>query len=351
MSLQQTALQNPADAGEEWVLEEQAPNTQQQTLTTSPNDPAPGDPAANQEEAAPPFNDLDRVALELGWTPKEEWRGDPDKWTSSAEYLRATGRLLERTKNDLKLTRRQTDELNARLARVELGQQSLTQQRAQELHMQYEDAKLAAAKAGDDAAYHKLAQEQQEVLAKFQQSESPAAPPLEADVYAKAEQIMSDPLAARFFEANPVALHDERAWVLMNSEMTRMARAGGGAAAQFKAAEEALRYVYAQAYERPGTNGQQGIPQQRGQEQPRAPDGRFVAQQQQQQQRRPAPPIAAATRTNAAQPASAVDRLDGDARAFLQTQITQGAVKDAERWARVYLGEKLSPITPIGARS
>ena len=346
MSLQQTALQNPADAGAEWVLDEgKVQDEQPNALAQQPNqDDQPPADAGPQEPA--PLSDLDRVALEMGWTPPDKWRGDPEKCQTSAEFLRATGRVLERTKHDLKVTRRQTDELNARLARVELGQQSMAQQRAQDLHQQYEDAKFEAAKAGDDATYRKLAAEQQKVMAEFRQSEPVAPQPGEAEVYAQAEQIMNDPVAARFFEANPVALQDDRAWALMDREMSRVAQAGGGAAAQFRAAEEALRYAYAQAYETTATPA----PANRGQELPRAPNGQFVSPQA-QQQRRPAPPIAAASpRANANTAASPMDRLDADARAFLQTQIAQGAVKDGDRWARVYLGEKVSPIAP-GARS
>ena len=346
MSLQQTALQIPADAGAEWVLDGKVQEGQPAAaITLQPNQDQPLADASPQEPA--PLTDLDRVAQELGWTPQDQWRGDPAKWASSAEFLRATGRVLERTKQDLKLTRRQTDELNARLARVELGQQSLAQQRQQELFQQYEDAKFEASKAGDRATWDKLVAEQQTAMASFQQNDPAAAP---RDVYAQAEQIMSDPIAARFFEANPVALQDDRAWALMDREMSRVAQSGGGAAAQFRAAEEALRYAYAQAYERPGTGEQQGIPQQRGQDQPRDPGGRFVSPQQQAPQRRPAPPMNAASPVaNANQTASVVDRLDGEARAFLAAQVAKGAVKDQERWARVYLGEKISPIA--GARA
>lgn len=347
MSLQQTALQNPADAGAEWVLDEgKVQDEQPNALAQQPNqDDQPAD-AGPQEPA--PLSDLDRVALELGWTPQDEWRGDKTKWVSSAEFLRATGRVLERAKHDLKLTRRQTDELNARLARVELGQQSMAQQRADELYQQYEDAKFEAVKADDRATYDKLAAEQRKVMAEFQAAPPPEEQYSEAEAYARAERVMSDPVAGRFFEANPIAYQDERAWDLMQREMSRVSQAGGGAAAQFRAAEEALRYAYAQAYETTATPASAN----RGQELPRAPNGQFVSPQAQAQpQRRPAPPIAAASpRANASTAASPMDRLDADARAFLQTQIAQGAVKDGDRWARVYLGEKVSPIAP-GARA
>lgn len=354
MSLQ-SALKLP-EGGEEWAVDpaiEQAQNALDQQQ--KPNDAGEPATAPNQQQSEPPqLTDLERVALGLGWTPQDKWRGDPNKWTPAADYIATTGKVLERTKNDLKLTRRQIDEQNARLARVEMGFQSQAEQRAQELFEQYEDAKFEAAKAGDTELYRKLTKEQQDTLSKVRPQAAPQqAQPNEAAVYAQAEAIMQDPIAVRFFEANPLALQDEQAWALMDREMTRAAASGAGAAAQFKAAEEALRYAYPDQYERAGFNGQipnntQTQQQHHSQQQPRAQDGTFVAPQA--QQRRPAPPIAGATHVArpAAASATAVDRLPADARAFMETQVAAGKVKDPEFWAKSFLGEKVSYV---GART
>lgn len=348
MSLQQSALRLP-EGGDEWTLgAEQVtiPSDQQQ----QPEDQTPGADAAAQvvTNQSPALSDLEQVALGLGWTPQDKWRGDPNKWTPAADYIATTGRVLERTKNDLKLTRRQTDELNARLARLEQGHQTQAQQRAQELFEQYEDAKFEAAQKGDTELYRKLTKEQQETLAKVRPEPAPQRQTVdEAQVYQQAEAIMQDPVAVRFFEANPLALNDEAAWALMDREMTRAAASGAGAAAQFKAAEEALRYAYPDHYERPAFNGQipnnqQTQAQHHSQQQPRAEDGKFT--QPPQQQRRPAPPMAGATHVArpAAADATAVDRLPADARAFMDTQVKAGKVKDPEVWAKAFLGEKLT---------
>ena len=91
--------------------------------------------------------------------------------------------------------------------------------------------------------------EQAEVMAQFKPADRPQQQPSQpqVDVHEQAERIMSDPVASRFFEANPIALNDERAWELMDREMTIVAQRGGTPAQQFKAAEEALRYAYANA--------------------------------------------------------------------------------------------------------
>lgn len=351
MSLQHSALKLP-EGGDEWTVDPaiaagQTPiDDQQQTIT---EDAPAGEPATPviQEPQTPQLSDLERVALGLGWTPKDQWRGDPNKWTDAASYITQTGRVLDRTKNDLKITRRMADEMNARLARLETNQNSAQEQRAQELFEQYEDAKFEAAKNGDTELYRKLTKEQQDVLAKVKpQPQNHQAPVNEAAVYAQAEAIMEDPVAARFFEANPIALHDEQAWALMDRHMTLAAQRGATPAQQFKAAEEALQYAYPQHYERPAFNGQ--IPangaQHHSQAQPRAQDGTWTQanpQSQQQPQRRPAPPMNPASRvaSTSSQP-SAVERLPAEARDFLNKEIAAGRVKaeESEEWAKYFHG-------------
>ena len=40
------------------------------------------------EQTAEPT--LDDIATEMGWSPKENWRGDPEKWKPASEYVRTT---------------------------------------------------------------------------------------------------------------------------------------------------------------------------------------------------------------------------------------------------------------------
>lgn len=343
MSLQQAALAQPAEAAE-WELA--SPDAGEMQSEPRPETPIVEEPVP----AIPSGPTVEDIALEAGWTPREQWRGDPAKWTPAADYLRQMPRVLERTKQSVKQERSAVAELNARIARIEQGQHTIEQERGQALFEQYENAKFKAAQDGNNELYRKLTDEQQKALAPFRQA-PPQAAPHEAEVYAHAEVIMQDPIAVRFFESNPLALQNEAAWVLVNREMSRVNATGGGAAAQFRAAEEALKYTYPDAYERPAFNGQ--VPSNQphhSQEQARDPRGQFAQQTPPQQQRRPAPPMAAASRVSSANAgaASPVERLDADAKAFLDRQFQAGKVKDKDTWARVYLGEKPS-IT--GARA
>lgn len=354
MSLQQTALRLP-EGGDDWQLAaeaegappiEQTAPTEQTQVVQEPD----GEQQLNQP-LTPQLSDLDRLALANGWTTKDQWRGDPNKWVPSEQYLANTFRVLDRTKNELRMTRAMTDEMNARLARVEQGFDTSRVERAQALREEYENAKFEAAKAGDGELFRKLDKEQQDLLAKLQPEQRPARPETanEAQVYAQAENIMRDPAARAFFEANPVALENEEAWTLMDREMARVAQAGGTSAQQFRAAQDLLQFSFPQAYQRGAFNGH--VPanggasgqQHHSQQQPRDPNGQWSNNGQQTQQRRPAPPINGAN--SLARPAvakAAVEELPKEARDYLNREVAAGRVKDQERWARTFLGEKVT---------
>jgi len=304
MTLQNTALNVPPEGGDDWALANDAP--QGGALDAAQQNDPGVDPPIDDNQAPinqPPASlTLEQLGEKMGWTPLEKSRGDPNKHVGVEEYLLNMPRVLERTKHDLKTYRSTAQSLEQRLASLEQGYQTAQQREAQSINAQYEDAKFNAAKEGNHELYGKLVKEQAEVMAQYKPSDRPQAQPQnqpQVDVYEQAERIMQDPVAARFFEANPIALNDERAWELMDREMTAVAQRGGSPAQQFQAAEAALRYAYADAY----------TPPHHSQTQPRD-QGRFASPNQQQQPpRRPAPPMAPATRTMTQQPATAVDRL------------------------------------------
>lgn len=340
MTLQNTALNVPPEGGDDWALANEPPqggalDTVQQNEGLDP----PNDDNQQAPINQPPASlTLEQLGEKMGWTPLEKWRGDPNKHVGVEEYLLNMPRVLERTKHDLKTYRSTAQSLEQRLASLEQGYQTAQQREAQSLNAQYEDAKFNAAKAGNEELYAKLVKEQAEVMAQYKPSDRLQAQQQtqpQVDVYEQAERIMQDPVAARFFEANPIALNDERAWELMDREMTIVAQRGGTPAQQFQAAEAALRYAYAGAYEAPAQAHH-------SQTQPRE-HGRFASPNQQQQQpRRPAPPMAPATRTVTQQPQTAVDRLPAEAKAHLEKEAAAGKVPDKEQWAKAFLGEKIT---------
>lgn len=48
-------------------------------------------PEAHTEQHDEPQSiSVDDLATEMGWTPKDKWRGDPDKWRPAADFLKRT---------------------------------------------------------------------------------------------------------------------------------------------------------------------------------------------------------------------------------------------------------------------
>lgn len=323
-------------------------------LANDPNAVPQDDPNADaldpnleppQPQTPPEPSEVERIAIELGWTPQDKWRGDPSKWTPAADFLRGTKTVLERTKHEAKRYRSEFQTLAQRMAQLEKGQTSIQQMRAEELNEQYEQAKFNAAKEGNQELYAKLVKEQAETLAKVRPAPQQQQTPQEVDVYAEAEAMLQDPAVVRLINENPIILESDDAWNYAQT-VAKEARDRGATHVQaLKAVSDALQWAFPQAYASPQTpqNGN-GAGQHHAQNQRRAQNGQFVPQNQ-QPQRRPAPPIAGAQRTSAnGAPATAVDRLPADAKAFLDAKMKSGEVKDGDRWARVYLGEKVPVV-------
>lgn len=66
-------------------IEELAPEGEPEGLAAP--EEVVAEPEGNQEPPQPTFEDL---AGEMGWSPKEQWRGDPDKWKPAHEFIRST---------------------------------------------------------------------------------------------------------------------------------------------------------------------------------------------------------------------------------------------------------------------
>lgn len=53
---------------------------------------------ADTQGAEDPADLLASVASEMGWSPKEKWKGDPDKWRDAASFLKNTPSVLKNTR-------------------------------------------------------------------------------------------------------------------------------------------------------------------------------------------------------------------------------------------------------------
>lgn len=131
-------------------------------------------------------------AREMGWVPKEEFRGNPDMWRPADEYVRRGEEILPIVRSRAEKAEARIAELerkqDAKLAEIDksyqerferlqkMNQIALSKQREQ-IWRKWEDAKLRAVEDGDTDAYNRYNQEQYQALSEFEQSAAP--PPVE----------------------------------------------------------------------------------------------------------------------------------------------------------------------------
>lgn len=63
--------------------------------------------AATEQGGSQTPSDIDALAAEMGWSPKDQWRGDPDQWKDAKTFLKTTveiNRTLSKDVRELKQT-------------------------------------------------------------------------------------------------------------------------------------------------------------------------------------------------------------------------------------------------------
>lgn len=127
-----------------------------ETTTTPPAEAG----FSSQEQGA--ARDWEAEAAVYGWVPKEQFKGDPDKWRPAEEFVRRGEEILP-------IVRKQNEKLNAKVAELEetnkrmsaMFEKTLAKQR-EEANRQIDTLKAAqrqAIKAGDDAKADQIEQQ------------------------------------------------------------------------------------------------------------------------------------------------------------------------------------------------
>jgi hypothetical protein len=117
------------------------------------------------EEVQEP-NPVEALAAKAGWTPKDQWHGDPDKWKPADEFLIVGKERMGSVSKELKSVREQMDHM-ARTSAALLEQQ-LAEKRAE-----WESKFNSAVEEGDPEA----ARQARTQIDKLQVSVPQAAPP------------------------------------------------------------------------------------------------------------------------------------------------------------------------------
>lgn len=132
----------------------------------------PGEaPADGAIESAPVVDEVETRARSQGWVPKEEFRGDPDKWRPADEFVKRGEEILPIALERARAAERRVHDLEAefqqKLSRVErVSQLALERQRA-DLQARYDAAMREAAANGDIERYDALSQGRHQAFQQF----------------------------------------------------------------------------------------------------------------------------------------------------------------------------------------
>lgn len=146
---------------------------------------------------------FESIASEMGWSPKEKWRGDPDKWSDAPTFIKNTPKVLAAAKEQL-----------ARSTRVATA--AVEKVRSEAIEQARAEVRAAAA-AGDEEA---------------------AA--VAADNLIRA-QAKPDPAVATFVAANPWFETDDAARNVAIAISNKLEQSGASVTEQLEAAEKEVR--------------------------------------------------------------------------------------------------------------
>lgn len=328
MSLQ-TAIAAEPQPSEDWVLAN--PNASdlndEAKEISEPSEDANADAAAEDEPEE--LTETQKLAVELGWKPKSQWRGDASGWTDAAEFIRNTHKVLERTQERNRASKREAEDLALRLDRLERTNEAVRRREIADLREEYARRAFEAAKEGDEALFKKLTDEAAELEL---EARAPIAP--EAEVHLMAEETLKNPALRRFYQDHAWILEadDPTAYEYAVSIANQVVAKGGTQVQAIAEAERALRYAYPNQYE-PSAGAPAAGPE-------RDPEtGQFVAKAAPTQARRAAPPVAngARTPTKGDELQTRISKLPPEALRAMQQEVARGFSQKA--WLDIYEGK------------
>ncbi len=173
---------------------------------------------AAAEAGADPSISLEDLAREMGWSPKDAWRGDPDAWRPAADFLRSTVSVNKSLRAEIKDIKRTIEKTSTAMAEEKLAKWKA------ELEAKFEEA----VESGDKTAAKQVSAE----LAKLEQQQGGGDNPEDA-----------------FAAENPWYGKDEEATALAQGVSFRLANQGKSVAEQLAAAKAAVEKRFPELFE------------------------------------------------------------------------------------------------------
>lgn len=187
------ADQDIALAGDDAQVDDTAPPEAQQHELPAEDTP---EPIAN-------------LARDLGWTPREEWQGEPDKWKPAEQFIRDGRDIQQATSKELRAVRDQLD-------RIGNATTSIIQDKVAERDAYWQQKFNQAVEDGDTEAARKLIEQRP-----TGQPQPQGPPPEVATWTARNPWFNSDPLA----QARAKEISDRLAHLPVGEQLQQVERA------------------------------------------------------------------------------------------------------------------------------
>lgn len=201
----------------------------------APIEDAPLDPGVNDE--APPPPSLEDIAANMGWSPKENWRGDPAKWKPAHEFVAATADINAKVTTKLKVLEDQLSSINR--TNAAMMEKTLAEQRQKLLSERRE-----AIEYGDVAKVDALEQELQALPVTTQPQQRTPVPEFEAFQERHSSWLNKDKVAT--------------SWAINRAE--QLAKQGNDEATQLAIVERELRLVFPEYAPQPAQPKAKAVP-------------------------------------------------------------------------------------------
>jgi hypothetical protein len=148
--------------------------------TYIPGESAPAPQSQPARDDAGGDDDITDKARSQGWVPKDEYRGDPEKWRSADEFVKRGEEIVpilkERTATLAAKLKQQEVEYADRFARLEKMSEVALERQRQQLESAYSSAKRQAVEIGDVARFDQLEADERKAMHYHEQQLREAAP-------------------------------------------------------------------------------------------------------------------------------------------------------------------------------
>lgn len=148
------------------------------------------------------------LARDLGWTPKDEWQGEPDKWKPAEQFIRDGRDIQQSTSRELRSMREQMERIGG-------VTETIVKERVERARAQWERELDQATEEGDTARVRELARQEPRPPA------TQGADPSVAAWVAKNEWFNKDPLA----QARAKELSDKLSHLPVPEQLAQVERA------------------------------------------------------------------------------------------------------------------------------